>query len=122
LKVALWTALASFAVVAAICAWFWWSAPSYAGQASCGVASYYGAESAGVMANGQRFNPNALTAAMWSVPFGTRYRVTFGGRSVVVTITDRGPDKRLGRIIDLSRAAARSIGLPGVGRVCLTNP
>jgi len=64
-------------------------------------------------ASGERFNPNALTAAHRSLPFGTRVKVTHKGRSVVVRINDRGPFVR-GRSIDLSRAAARKIGCKGV--------
>lgn len=64
-------------------------------------------------ANGERFNPNALTAAHRTLPFGTKVRVTHKGRSVVVRINDRGPFVR-GRQLDLSRAAARSIGCHGV--------
>lgn len=88
----------------------------------CGTASYYGAAHHGrTMANGQPFDMHAMTAAMWDVPFGSKFRVTYGVRSVVVTITDRGPAKRLGRIIDLSKAAASQLGMidAGVGRVCL---
>lgn len=64
-------------------------------------------------ASGEKFNPNALTAAHRSLPFGTKVRVTHKGRSVVVRINDRGPFIR-GRQIDLSRAAARKIGCKGV--------
>src|SRR5665811_766142 len=69
-------------------------------------------------ASGQRFNQTALTAAHRSLPFGTKLRVTHGGRSVVVTVNDRGPFIR-GRVLDLSTAAARAVGLTsaGVGRV-----
>jgi rare lipoprotein A len=81
-----------------------------------GVASYYGSESGSRTASGQRFNQNAMTAAHRTLPFGTKLRVTHGDRSVVVTINDRGPFIR-GRILDLSKGAARAIGLPGVGRV-----
>jgi rare lipoprotein A len=74
------------------------------------------------MANGKPFNMHAMTAAMWGPKFGTRYRVTSGGKSVVVTITDRGPAKRLNRIIDLSYAAAKQLGMirAGTASVCLT--
>ena len=72
------------------------------------------------LATGGWFNPNALTAAHRSLPFGTRVRVTHkgSGRSVDVTINDRGP-YIAGRIIDLSRAAAGAIGMTaqGVARV-----
>jgi rare lipoprotein A len=89
----------------------------------CGDASYYAHRHHGrTMANGEPFNMHAMTAAMWDVPFGTRFRVTYEGRSVVVTITDRGPARRLNRIIDLSRGAAAQLGMieAGVGTVCLT--
>jgi rare lipoprotein A len=83
-----------------------------------GVASYYGSESGSRTASGQRFNQNAMTAAHRSLPFGTKLRVSHGSRSVVVTINDRGPFIR-GRVLDLSKGAARVIGLTGrgVGRV-----
>lgn len=67
-------------------------------------------------ASGERMNPNAMTAAHRSLPFGMRVRVTHAGRSVVVRINDRGPFVR-GRCIDLSHAAARAIGMGGTGRV-----
>lgn len=83
-----------------------------------GVASYYGNEAGSRTASGQRFNQNAMTAAHRSLPFGTKLRVTHGSRSVVVTVNDRGPFIR-GRVLDLSKGAARAIGLTdrGVGRV-----
>jgi rare lipoprotein A (peptidoglycan hydrolase) len=93
------------------------AAPACHGRS--GFASWYGPESGRVTASGALFRPDAMTAAMWGPRFGSRYRVTYRGRSVVVTITDRGPAKRLHRIIDLSRGAARRLGMRGVGRVCL---
>jgi rare lipoprotein A len=91
---------------------------SGSGRSFSGMASYYGNESGSKTASGQRFNQNAMTAAHRSLPFGTKLRVTHGGRSVVVTINDRGPFIR-GRVLDLSTGAARAIGLTsaGVGRV-----
>jgi rare lipoprotein A len=82
--------------------------------ASSGMASYYWQGQ--MTASGARFNPSALTAAHRSLPFGTRVRVTnrSNGRSVVVTINDRGPFIG-GRIIDLSRAAAQAISMTGQG-------
>jgi rare lipoprotein A len=77
-----------------------------------GVASYYGNEHKGHRtASGSRYDPDRLTAAHPTLPFGTRVRVTNldNGRSVVVTITDRGP-YRHGRIIDVSRRAAKELG------------
>jgi rare lipoprotein A len=84
------------------------------GRTFSGMASYYGNESGSKTASGQRFNQNALTAAHRSLPFGTKLRVTHGGRSVVVTINDRGPFIK-GRVLDLSTAAAREVGLTGAG-------
>ena len=84
------------------------------GRSFSGMASYYGNESGSRTASGQRFNQNAMTAAHRSLPFGTKLRVTHGGRSVVVTINDRGPFIR-GRVLDLSTGAARVIGLTGAG-------
>jgi rare lipoprotein A len=82
-----------------------------------GLASFYANALAGrLTANGERYQPEALTAAHRSLPFGTHVRVTArqSGRSVVVRINDRGPFVA-GRIIDLSNAAARRIGLLDVG-------
>ena len=91
---------------------------SGSGRSFSGMASFYGNESGSKTASGQRFNQNALTAAHRSLPFGTKLRVTHGSRSVVVTINDRGPFVH-GRVLDLSTAAAREVGLTsaGVGRV-----
>jgi rare lipoprotein A (peptidoglycan hydrolase) len=79
-----------------------------------GVASYYWQPQP--VASGGRFNPDALTAAHKTLPFGTRVRVTRAdtGRSVEVVINDRGP-YIAGRIIDLSRRAAQVIGMTDVG-------
>ena len=87
-----------------------------------GTASWYGPGFHGRRtANGERFDQEALTAAHHRWAFGTRVRVTLlsTGRSVVVTINDRIP--RQDRIIDLSKGAARTIGLigPGIGKVRL---
>ncbi len=91
---------------------------SFGGRTFSGMASYYGSEAGSRTASGQRMNSNALTCAHRSLPFGTKLRVTHGGRSVVVTVNDRGPFIR-GRVLDLSTGAARAIGLTsaGVGRV-----
>jgi rare lipoprotein A len=78
----------------------------------------------GIMANGKRLDDEKLTAASWYYRFGTRVKVTSAtGRSVIVTITDRGPSKRLvkrGKIIDLSRAAFRTLGGLGKGVIPVT--
>lgn len=88
-----------------------------------GMASYYGNELAGNRtASGERFDPDELTAAHRSLPFGSLVRVTnvSNGDSVVVRINDRGPFSR-GRVIDISHAAARQIGMhrSGTARVKL---
>jgi rare lipoprotein A len=84
-----------------------------------GVASWYGPKHHGkTTASGQPFDPNALTAAHPSLPFGTQVRVTnlANSKQVVVTINDRGPYKG-DRIIDLSRAAARKLNIDGIAPV-----
>lgn len=79
-----------------------------------GIASYYWQPQR--VASGGWFNPNAMTAAHKTLPFGTKVRVTnvSNGRSAVVTINDRGPFIA-GRIIDLSKAAAGAVGMIGSG-------
>jgi rare lipoprotein A len=82
-----------------------------------GIASWYGYDgSSSSTASGERYNPEGLTAAHRSLPLGTKVRVTntSNGRSVVVRINDRGPYVG-GRIIDLSAAAARLLGMMGSG-------
>lgn len=91
--------------------------------AGTGMASFYGSDHAGRRtADGSIFNPEVLTAAHRSLPFGTKVQVTNldNGRSVVVRITDRGPFVH-GRIIDVSAGAARSLDFVerGVTRVKL---
>ena len=76
-----------------------------------GVASFYGREWNGHRtASGERFDPDALTAAHRTLPFGTRVKVTNleNGRHVIVRINDRGPFVR-GRVLDLSRAGAKKL-------------
>ena len=90
-------------------------------RSQVGIASWYGAPYHNARgANGQIYNQNAFTAAHRTLPLGTVVRVTdlSTRRSVIVTITDRGPFVP-GRILDLSRAAAIKIGLygPGIARV-----
>jgi rare lipoprotein A len=92
---------------------------SGSGRSFSGMASFYGNESGSKTASGQRFNQHAMTAAHRSLPFGTKLKVTHGGRSVVVTVNDRGPFIK-GRVLDLSTGAASAVGLTrakGVGRV-----
>ncbi len=93
-------------------------APRYEGgtgsEFQSGVASYYWQPQR--VASGGWFNPNAMTAAHKTLPFGTRVRVTNknNGQSVVVTINDRGP-YIAGRVIDLSSAAAGAVGMKNSG-------
>lgn len=84
-----------------------------------GLASWYGPGFHGRQtANGEKFNKNELTAAHRTLPFGTKVRVTNlnNGLSVIVRINDRGPFVR-NRVIDLSEAAAREIGMINSGVV-----
>jgi rare lipoprotein A len=91
-----------------------------------GVASWYGESHRGkLMANGQKFDPAKLTAASWFYPLGARVRVTLKDldRSVVVTVTDRGPARSLvqdGRIIDLAQAAFAQLTNTRAGLVPVT--
>jgi rare lipoprotein A (peptidoglycan hydrolase) len=86
-----------------------------------GIASFYGYGAGSQTASGQRFNPNDMTAAHRTLPFGTKVRVTNkrNGKTVVVTINDRGPFIR-GRVIDLSTAAAGVIGMKSSGLAPVT--
>lgn len=85
-----------------------------------GMASFY--SHSGRNAAGGRSSPNSLTAAHRHLPFGSRVLVTHlkSGKSVIVTINDRGPFRK-GRIIDLSRQAAKQIGITGVARVSVVS-
>ena len=80
--------------------------PSGADQV--GVASVYSHESGSATASGEKLDREAFTAAHRTLPFGTKVKVTnkSNGRSVIVTINDRGPFVR-GRVIDVTPAAAR---------------
>jgi rare lipoprotein A len=86
-----------------------------------GAASWYGEDFHGRRtSNGETFDMHQLTAAHKTLPFGTQVLVTNvrNGRSVLVKINDRGPFKP-NRVIDLSYAAARQIGVTGVSKVIL---
>jgi rare lipoprotein A len=92
-------------------------APQPAPPTERGRISHYGHEFAGrKTASGVAFDPDALTMAHRTLPFGTRVRVTNvnTGRSVTVRINDRGPFVR-GRVIDVSHSAAESLGMVGQG-------
>ena len=82
-----------------------------------GTASFYGRKFHGrPTASGARFDMHAMTAAHRTLPFGTKLRVTNArnGRSVVVTVNDRGPFHG-SRILDVSRAAAERLSMVGSG-------
>ena len=88
-----------------------------------GMASYYGSELAGNRtASGERFDPGSLTAAHRTLAFHSRVVVTnlANGKEVVVRVNDRGPWSK-SRVIDISHAAAREIGMhrSGTARVRL---
>jgi rare lipoprotein A len=92
-------------------------------NAKVGNASWYGHEFGNRRtASGERFDPTDLTGAHRTLPLGTRVRVTNlrNGRSVLLTITDRGPFRRL-REIDVSLGAARLLGMVqrGIERVLI---
>ena len=88
-----------------------------------GKASYYADSLAGrKTASGERYDTKQLTAAHRTLPFGTKLKVTNqrNGKSVIVRINDRGPFIK-GRVIDLSRGAARQLGFisAGVTNICM---
>jgi rare lipoprotein A len=109
------TALPAIVLAAALT-----SAFAVPASAQCGRASWYALTSK--TASGERMNPSAMTAAHRTLPFGTKVRVTNknNGRTVVVRINDRGPFIR-GRVLDLSKAAARRLGFVKSGHtaICL---
>jgi rare lipoprotein A len=84
-------------------------------QSRTGTASWYSHKDAGInrhTANGEVFDDRKMTCASWDYAFGTQLRVTnlSTGKSVVCRVNDRGPHKRLERLIDLSRSAFKKIG------------
>lgn len=107
-------------VVAALAAVLSSTTGAFAGD-QCGGASWYSLPG-NRTASGDRMNPSAMTAAHKSLPFGTKVRVKDQrtGKSILVTINDRGPFVK-GRIIDLSKAAATKLGFRNAGhtKVCI---
>jgi rare lipoprotein A len=89
-------------------------------KAQNGIASVYGNESGTRTASGRHLKLSALTAAHRTLPFGTKVLVTNkrNGRTVTVEIIDRGPFVK-GRVIDLTPAAAKSLGFSGLTQVSL---
>ena len=96
------------------------AAEAESAKAQSGIASVY-AYRGSKTASGENMHPTNFTAAHRSLPFGTMVRVSHrnNGRSVVVRINDRGPFIR-GRVIDLSPAAARALGISGLAPVTLS--
>lgn len=102
-------------IIALLAALTWATAPASASSQS-GIASIYCDVHT---ASGERMNCAAMTAAHRTLPFGTMVTVSAHGRSVTVRINDRGPFIR-GRVIDLSPAAAKTLGIDGLGAVTLS--
>lgn len=96
---------------------------AFTSSLNAGIASWYGNELKGeLMANGKPFEPLAYTCASWYYPLGTFLLVTnkYNGKNVLVQVTDRGPNKRLKREIDLSLGAFQEIGDPDLGLLDVT--
>ena len=90
---------------------------SFSARAESGIASFYGGKHhGGPTASGERYNQNAMTCAHRTARFGTKLTVTYRGRSIECRVNDRGPFVR-GRVIDVSIAAARELGMIGAGLV-----
>jgi rare lipoprotein A len=89
-------------------------------QDQSGIAAIHSGKT-GKTTSGDAFNPEHMTAAHRSLPFGTMVRVTNtqNSRSIVVRINDRGPFTR-GRVIDVTPAAARALGISGLAPVKLS--
>jgi rare lipoprotein A len=94
---------------------------------SYGIASWYSRSDRGIKkrtASGAIFDHSKRTCASWGFPLGTRLRVTNlqNGRSVICVVNDRGPAKKLKRLVDLTKAAFREIADPkhGLVRVSVT--
>jgi rare lipoprotein A len=110
------TAISAVAMAGAL----FFGASTLSASAQCGGASWYALHSK--TASGERMDPSKLTAAHRTLPFGTKLKVTNqkNGKSVVVRINDRGPFIK-GRVIDVSKAAAKQLGFvsSGVTKICL---
>ena len=114
------TLIACIACAGAVLIWTFAAPPVRA--AECGITSWYGTENGQTRtATGERYTGRDFTAAHKTMAFGTKLKVTYKGKSVIVRINDRGPYIK-GRSLDLSKAAAAKIGLirSGTGRVCWT--
>ena len=72
------------------------------------------------MANGHPFNPEAFTAASWNYPLGSRLKIVYGNKSVLVEVTDKGGARafmQFGKVVDLSHAAFARLEKPAVGSI-----
>jgi peptidoglycan lytic transglycosylase len=112
-------------LLGSICTMPTWASPSHkehtqvnrSGAAQVGKASWYGRWHAGrLTANGERFNPQAMTCAHRTLPLGSVVKVTnvASGKEVALAVNDRGPYVK-GRIVDLSERAARELGVEDQG-------
>lgn len=98
-----------------------WLLSAFTNLGATGIASWYGEDHRGrIMANGRPFNPDRLTCASWDYPFGTKLKVTHNGKSVIVTVTDRGPYRDLHRLIDLSQESFRRLHNLNTGLIVVT--
>jgi rare lipoprotein A len=88
--------------------------PAHAGPTGIVVASVYW--NGTYVATGKKFDPNGMTVAHRTLPFGTRLVVSYGRNVAEVVVNDRGPFVR-GREIDLAKGAAKALHFPGLGRV-----
>lgn len=84
-----------------------------AAQAETGKASWYGAESGTHTVSGEKYRPNDMTVAHRTMSFGAKLRITdhHTGRAVICRVSDRGPAKRTGRVVDLSKGCASALGI-----------
>ena len=109
------------AISAAVAATFLMVSGNALAAKSCGGASWYALHSR--TASGEMMNPAAMTAAHKTLPLGSKVKVTHAktGKSIIVRINDRGPFIK-GRVIDLSKGAARKLGFISAGhaKVCIS--
>lgn len=117
---ALATTLLALAILALAALEVFYAVPAHAAGQGCVLASYYGTESGDRTADGSYFDGTQMIAASRTLPMGTRLRVWLRGRSVLVTVRDRGPAQWTGRSLDLSKEAARHLGMLKAGVACVT--
>jgi rare lipoprotein A len=106
--------LAQASVIVVALAAFPPTAGAESGVASSYPHSYQGRRTA----NGERLNPQAMTCAHKRHPFGSMLRVSNGQLAITCRVTDRGPFVR-GRVIDITPAGARALGISGLGKVTI---